>query len=171
MQWEGISGAVLMGTVFPSCGAVMEKRTVKMVVTKKVVMELYVYVMKKQSSPARVQVYTCQIGFVLIYLCCVPMWFDHIYTTWILLLMFNTTEMILLIVFVPGKKLLIYFSNLFSDLQYKMDGFWDCLKLKLFYMIVYQTKYLDVGFNSTSESQYCLLFSIIGPRSKLIEIV
>lgn len=48
--------AVLMGTVFLNCGSVMEKRTVKMVVMKKVVMELYDCVMKKQSSPARVQV-------------------------------------------------------------------------------------------------------------------
>lgn len=49
-----------MGIVFLSCGAVMEKRTVKMVVMKKAVMELYDYVMKKQSSPARVQVYACR---------------------------------------------------------------------------------------------------------------
>lgn len=51
--------AVLMGTVFLSCGAVMEKRTVKMVVMKKAVMELYDYVMKKQSFPAKVQVHAC----------------------------------------------------------------------------------------------------------------
>lgn len=49
--------AVLMGTVFLSCGAVMEKRTVKMVVMKKAVMEPYDYVMKKQSFPAKVQVH------------------------------------------------------------------------------------------------------------------
>lgn len=48
--------AVLMGAVFLSCGGVMEKRTVKMVVMKKAVMELYDCVMKKQSFLAGVQV-------------------------------------------------------------------------------------------------------------------
>lgn len=54
------SSAVLMGIVFLNCGAVMEKRTVKMVVMKRAVMELYDCVMKKQSSPARVQVCACR---------------------------------------------------------------------------------------------------------------
>lgn len=65
----GNFSAVLMETVFLSCGAVMVKRTVKMVVMKKAVMELYDYVMKKQSSPARVQVYACRYVLLALIVC------------------------------------------------------------------------------------------------------
>lgn len=46
----------LMGTVFLNCGAVMEKRIVKMAVMREAVMELFACVMKRQSFPARTQV-------------------------------------------------------------------------------------------------------------------
>lgn len=52
---EGNFSAALMGTAFLSCGAVMEKRTVKMGVMRKAAMELCECVMRKQSSPAGVQ--------------------------------------------------------------------------------------------------------------------
>ena len=62
--------AVLMGTVFLSCGAVMGRRTVKTVVMKRAVMELHDSVMRKQSSPAGVQVYACRY-VLLSFKCCV----------------------------------------------------------------------------------------------------
>lgn len=117
--------AVLMEIVFLSCGAVMEKRTVKMVVMKKAVMEPYGCVMKKQSSPARVQVYIHKYVLLSLILClCFCMWLGHKGTMWIVVLVFNATEV------TRTRIAWICFPNLFSDLWYKMDGFWDYVKLR-----------------------------------------
>lgn len=70
---EGNFSAALMGTAFLSCGAVMEKRTAKMGVMRKAVMELCECVMRKQSSPARVQVCACKCIFLSLTLC-VSVW-------------------------------------------------------------------------------------------------
>lgn len=77
----GNFSAALTGAVFLSCGAVMERRTVRMAVMRKAAMEPCECVMRKQSSPARVQVGACRCIFLSLTQClCEFVLFDHIST-------------------------------------------------------------------------------------------
>lgn len=78
----GNFSAALTGAASLSCGAAMERRTVRMAAMRKAAMELCGRVMRKQSSPARAQVGACRC-IVLSLLCvclCEFVLFHHIST-------------------------------------------------------------------------------------------
>lgn len=65
----GSFSAVLTGAAFLSCGAAMERRTVRMAAMRKAAMELSGCVMRKQSSPAGAQVGACRCIFLSLCVC------------------------------------------------------------------------------------------------------